>query len=137
MARKLLVLVALLAVPVLGVDTGVASADPVVLSVEATAGANGTTLAVSAPGCQPTPPASSSEIVLQTRNRTTGEIGEGAVAVGGFTAPGQGSVVIPAGTPGDSFLLTVTCNAGVLTGTQELVLAFPATPVRSQPNFTG
>jgi hypothetical protein len=99
--------------------------------------ANGTTVHVVAPGCQPTP-AGADDIVVQTRNATTGEIGEGAVALGAFTAPDQGSVVIPAATPVDSFLLSVRCNGGALTGSQAFILAPPvANPVTSAPDFTG
>ena len=71
----------------------------------------------------------------------SGATGEGAVAVGGFTAPGQGSVVIPAGTPGDTFLVTVECNGGALHGEQPSTLGAPvggpATPVTANPSFTG
>jgi len=42
------------------------------------------------------------DIFVQARS-ATGEIGEGAVAVGTFTAPGQGSLLIPGGTPVNSF----------------------------------
>ena len=125
-----------LALTVSGVVAGVAGADTVSLTLSATVGANGTTIVVLAPGCQPTPPGAF-DIVLQGRNPTTGEIGEGAVAVGGFTAPGQGSVVIPPGTPISSFVISVRCNGGALTGSQPFTLASAPIPISAQPNFTG
>jgi hypothetical protein len=128
--------VGVLVLAVLGTAVSVAVADTTVLTLSATIGADGTTISVAAPGCQSTPPGTF-DIFVQARNATTGEIGEGAVAVGGFTAPGQGSVVIPTGTPVNSFLLTVSCNGGALKGSQAFVLAPPATPVASQPSFTG
>ena len=93
------------------------------LTVTATVGPEGTTLLVSAPGCQPTPPGEF-EIFVQLVS-PSGEIGEGAVGAGTFTAPGQGSVLIPAGTPGSSFLLTASCNGDTLTGSLPFVLAAP------------
>ena len=93
------------------------------LTVTATVGPEGTTVLVGAPGCQPTPPGEF-EIFVQLVS-PTGEIGEGAVGAGTFTAPGQGSVLIPAGTPGSSFLLTASCNGDTLTGSLPFVLAAP------------
>ena len=117
--------------------TASSAADPVPLTLSTTFDANGTTISVAAPGCEPTPPGSA-DIVVQTRNATTGEIGEGAVALGTFTAPGEGSVVIPGTTPVDSFLLSVSCNGGALQGSQAFTLAPPvANPVKTEPNFTG
>ena len=108
------------------------------LTLSATIDASGITIRVSAPGCEPTTPENFPDIVIRGRNATTGEVGEGAVAVGGFTAPGVGSAVIPSGTPVDSFLVTVTCNGGALEGSQAFTLAAPAPPVVAlQPNFTG
>jgi hypothetical protein len=133
---RTIAVVGVLVLTVLGLDAGLAAADAVVLTLSATISANGTTILVVAPGCQPTPPGIS-EIVLQGRNATTGEIGEGAVAVGGFNTPGQGSVVIPPGTPINSFLISVSCNGGTLTGSQAFALGSAATPVATQPNFTG
>jgi hypothetical protein len=114
----------------------------VAIAIDATVDAAGnTTLLVTAAGCNVTPPADFPEIVVQTRDPVTGEIGEGAVAVDGFTTPGQGSVVIPAGTPVSSFLLTVDCNGGALHGEQAFTLAAPvaapATPVAAPASFTG
>ena len=133
---RTIAIVGVLVLAVLGIDAGLAAADTVALTLSATIGANGTTIVVVAPGCQPTPPGTS-EIVLQGRNATTGEVGEGAVAVGGFTTPGQGSVVIPAGTPINSFLISMSCNGGALKGSQTFLLGSAPTPVTTQPNFTG
>ena len=47
--------------------------------------------------CEPTPP-SEFDIFVQAVS-PTGEVGEGAVGAGTFTAPGVGSVLIPAGHP--------------------------------------
>jgi len=108
------------------------------LTLSATIDSAGTiTVNVSAPGCQTTPPENFPEIFIQSRNPTTGEVGEGAVAVGGFTTPGHGSAVIPAGTPVNSFVANVTCNGGALRGSQAFTVGAPATPVPSQPVFTG
>ena len=115
-----------------------AAADTVPLTLSATVGPDGTTILVEAPGCQPTPPGDFG-IFVQARS-ATGEIGEGAVAVGTFTAPGQGSVLIPGGTPVNSFLLSVSCNGGALTASQSVTLAAPepaATPVVASARFTG
>jgi hypothetical protein len=125
-----------LAAPAAGV------AGTVTIGIDATVDSSGnTTLVVTAAGCGITPTADFPEIVVQTRDPVSGATGEGAVAVGGFTAPGQGSVVIPAGTPGDSFLLTVHCNGGALHGEQPFTLAAPVggppTPVSAPPSFTG
>ena len=128
---------ALLALAVLGATASSAVADTVPLTLRATVDANGTTINVVAPGCQPTPPGSH-DIVVQSRNATTGEIGEGAVALGTFTAPDQGSVILPGPTPVDSFLLSVSCNGGALIGSQAFTLTLPvANPVTSVPTFTG
>ena len=114
-----------------------AAAEPVPVTVSATVGPDGTTLSVTAPGCQPTPPGEF-EIFVQSVS-PTGEVGEGAVGAGTFTAPDQGSVLIPAGTPGVSFLLTVSCNAGALTGSLAFVLAapMPSPPITAPARFTG
>jgi hypothetical protein len=129
--------VGVLALAVLGATASSAVADTVPLTLSATVDANGTTINVVAPGCQPTPPGTH-DIVVQTRNATTGEIGEGAVALGTFSAPDQGSVVIPGATPVNSFLLSVSWNGGALTGSQAFTLAPPvANPVTSVPTFTG
>jgi hypothetical protein len=115
-----------------------ASAATVALTLDATVDPGGTTIHVGAPGCEPTPPGQF-EIFVQAVS-ATGEVGEGAVGAGTFTAPGVGSVVIPAGTPVSSFLLTVTCNGGALTGSQPFQLAAPAaapTPVTAPARFTG
>ena len=80
-----------------GLGTSVAAASaaaaPVALTLSATVGPDGTTILVDAPGCQPTPPGTT-DIVVQTRS-ATGEIGEGAVAVGVFSTPGHGSALRP------------------------------------------
>ena len=129
--------VLVMALAVLTATMSTAVADTVPLTLSATVDANGTTIDVVAPGCQVTPPGTH-DIVVQTRNATTGEIGEGAVALGTFSAPGQGSVVIPGPTPVASFLLSVSCNGGALTGSQVFTLASPvANPVTSVPTFTG
>jgi hypothetical protein len=129
--------VGVLALAVLGATASSAVADTVPLTLSATVDANGTTINVVAPGCQPSPPGAD-DIVVQARDATTGAIGEGAVALGTFSAPDQGSVVIPRATPVDSFLLTVRCNGGALTGSQAFTLAPPvAIPVTSLPTFTG
>lgn len=136
MFRKLVAATGIGAVAALGIGLGTAQADTVTLTLSATVDANGTTIAVVAPGCQPTP-AGSFDIVVQARS-ATGEIGEGAVAVGSFSAPGQGSVVIPPGTPINSFLLSVSCNGGALKGSEALVLtAPPPPPITAQVRFTG
>ena len=128
-------------VVVVGVGLGAiasgAAADTVALTLSATVGPEGTTIFVDAPGCQPTPPGEF-DIFVQARS-ATGEIGEGAVAVGTFTTPGQGSVLIPGGTPVNSFLLTVACNNGALTGSQLVTLTEPvaASPVVAPARFTG
>jgi len=72
----------------------------------------------------------------------TGEVGEGAVAAGTFTAPGHGSVLIPISGPGPgngSFLLHASCNGGALMGTQAFVLTAPVAtaPVVAPATFTG
>ena len=121
---------------VFSLSATVASADTVALTLNATVGANGTTIFVSAPGCQTSPPGAS-EIFIQGRDATTGEVGEGAVAVGGFTAPGEGSALIPAGTPISSFLVSVSCNGGTRTGSQAFVIGPAAAPVSAQPSLTG
>ena len=121
-----------------GVGVGSAAAAPVALTLSATVGPDGTTILVDAPGCNPTPPGTT-DIVVQTRS-ATGEIGEGAVAVGVFSTPGHGSAVIPSGTPGTSFLVSVACNDGALTGSQPFVLTEPAAPAASvvaPARFTG
>ncbi len=114
-----------------------AAAAPVAVTVDATVGAEGTTILVTAPGCQPTPPGEF-EIFVQLVS-PSGEVGEGAVGAGTFTAPGQGSVLIPAGTPGASFLLTVSCNGGALTGSLPFILAtpVPSPPIVAPARFTG
>jgi hypothetical protein len=111
----------------------------IAIGLDATVDAAGNvTLLVTAPGCAVTPPERYPEIVVQARNPVTGEVGEGGVAIGGFTSPGQGSAVIPAGTPVTSFLVTVSCNLGALGGTQTFTLTAPvATPVATAPAFTG
>jgi hypothetical protein len=126
-----------LAVGLVGAATSAAVADTVPLTISATVDASGTTVDVVAPGCQPTPPGTF-DIVIRARNAATGETGEGAVALGGFTAPDHGSALIPASTPVDSFLLTVDCNGGALTGSLTFTLAPPvASPVTSAPRFSG
>jgi hypothetical protein len=112
---------------VLGLSTATASAATVALTLDATIGPEGTTILVGAPGCEPTPPGQF-DIFVQAVS-PTGEVGEGAVGAGVFSAPGSGSVLIPVGTPVTSFLLTVTCNGGALTGSQ----AFQLTPPVAQP----
>ena len=71
----------------------------------------------------------------------TGEVGEGTVGAGTFSAPGTGSVLIPAGTPVTSFVVTVSCNAGTLTGSQPFQVAppvaIPAPPLLAPARFTG
>jgi hypothetical protein len=122
----------------LGLSIGAASAATVPLTLDAVVGADGVTVHVSAPGCEPTPPGQF-DIFVQAVS-PTGEVGEGAVGAGTFTAPGVGSVLIPAGTPVSSFLLTVTCNDGTLTGSQPFQLAAPVaapTPVTAPARFTG
>jgi hypothetical protein len=119
----------------LGVIAAGAAADTVPLTLSATVGPEGTSIFVEAPGCQPTPPGEF-DIFVQARS-ATGEIGEGAVAVGTFTAPGQGSVLIPGGTPVNSFLLTVSCNGGALTASQLVTLTAPAAPLVAAARFTG
>jgi hypothetical protein len=124
-----------LAPPAVGAGT-------VTIGVDATIDSAGnTTLVVTAAGCGVTPPADFPEIVVQSRDPVSGATGEGAVAVGGFTTPDQGSVVIPAGTPVNSFLLTVDCNGGALHGELPFTLgapvAVPAAPVAAPPSFTG
>jgi hypothetical protein len=135
-STRLLVAVAALTLILGGVAAGRAAADTVALTLSAVAGANGTTIDVVAPGCEPTPPGAS-EIIIQARDAATGEVGEGAVASGAFDAPGRGSVLIPAGTPTNSFVISVSCNQGALKGAQAFVLAPPTTAVAAQPNFTG
>jgi hypothetical protein len=137
MLRRFVILVAITGA-VLGLSTGAASAATVALTLDATVGPEGTTIHVSAPGCEPTPPGEF-DIFVQAVS-PTGEVGEGAVGAGTFTAPGVGSVLIPAGTPVSSFLLTVTCNDGTLTGSQPFQLATPAAapaPVTAPARFTG
>jgi len=115
-----------------------ASAAIVALTLDATVGPEGTTILVGAPGCEPTPPGQS-EIFVQAVS-PSGEVGEGAVGAGTFTSPGRGSVLIPAGTPVNSFLLTVSCNGGALTGSQAFQLAPPVAapaPVPAPARFTG
>ena len=116
-----------------------ASAATVALTLDATVGPDGTTIVVGAPGCEPTPPGQS-EIFVQAVS-ATGEVGEGAVAAGTFSAPGSGSVLIPASTPVNSFLVTVECNGGALTGSQRFQLTAavttPAPSVRAPARFTG
>ncbi len=124
------------------VPTGAGASTTVALGIDATVDASGAiTVLVTAPGCEVTPPAEFPSIVVQARNAVTGEVGEGAVAVGEFTAPGQGVAVIPAGTPVSSFLLTVNCNDGALHGEQAFTLSptdnLPPTPVATAPVFTG
>ena len=119
-------------------STAPAAAATVALTLDATVGPEGTTMLVSAPGCEPTPPGEF-EIFVQAVS-PTGEVGEGAVGAGTFTAPGSGSVLIPAGTPVSSFLLSVSCNGGALTGSQPFQLAAPvAAPaaVLAPARFTG
>ena len=124
--------------PALPTAAQVDATNRVELTLSAIIDASGITIRVSAPGCEPTIPENLPDIVIQSRNPTTGEVGEGAVAVGEFTAPGVGFAVIPSGTPVDSFLVTVRCNGGALEGSQAFTLAAPATPVVAvQPNFTG
>jgi hypothetical protein len=135
MFSKLVAATGVCAIAVLGMSPGIARADTVVLTLTATIAANGTAIAVTAPGCQPTPPGSF-DIVVQARS-STGEVGEGAVALGSFSTPGQGSVVIPAGTPINSFLVSVSCNGGALTGSEAFVLTAPAVPVSAPVKFTG
>ena len=125
----------LLGIAAFSLGSGLAGAEPVALTLSASAGADGTTIGVGAPGCNPTPPGTF-DIVVQGLS-SSGEVGEGAVAQGGFTAPGQGSAVIPAGTPINRFLLSVSCNGGSLTGSQTFQLLTPATPVIAPINFTG
>jgi hypothetical protein len=132
MLTKPIALVLLVAGAVLGTGWAAAAADTVPLTLDATVGPDGTTVLVTAPGCQPTPPGQF-EIFVQVVS-PSGEIGEGAVAAGTFTSPGQGSVLIPAGTPPNivsgTLLLTVSCNGGALTGSQRFTLAAPeAAPV--------
>jgi hypothetical protein len=122
----------------LALSASPASAATVALTLDATVGTAGTTIVVGAPGCAPTP-AGEFEIFVQAVS-PTGEVGEGAVGAGTFTAPGQGSVLIPAGTPVTSFLLTVSCNSGALTGSQTFQLAAPAAAPTALPapaRFTG
>jgi hypothetical protein len=125
----------LVALVVCGIASGTATGATVQLTLTAAAGPGGTVVAVTAPGCQPSPPGSS-EIVVQGRS-STGEIGEGAVATGGFTSVGHGSVTIPAATPISGFLLRVTCNGGTITGSQAFTLTQAATPILSPINLTG
>ncbi|HEY3671980.1 MAG TPA: hypothetical protein VGN51_13670 [Acidimicrobiia bacterium] len=122
----------------LALSTAPASAAAVPLTLDATVGPEGATITVGAPGCAPTPPGEF-EIFVQAVS-PTGEVGEGAVGAGTFTVPGQGSVLIPAGTPVSSFLLTVSCNGGALTGSQPFQLAAPVaapTAVLVPARFTG
>ena len=122
----------------LALSMSAASAATVALTLDATVGPEGTTMLVDAPGCAPTP-AGQFEIFVQAVS-PSGEVGEGAVGAGTFTAPGQGSVLIPASTPVNSFLLTVSCNGGALTGSQAFQLAPPVaapTPVPAPARFTG
>jgi len=122
----------------LALSASPASAATVALTLDATVGPAGTTVDVGAPGCVPTP-AGEFEIFVQAVS-PTGEVGEGAVGAGTFTSPGQGSVLIPAGTPMTSFLLTVSCNGGALTGSQPFQLAAPVaapTAVLAPARFTG
>jgi hypothetical protein len=127
----------------LALSTGPASAAATVtLTLDATVGPEGTTIVVGAPGCEPTP-AGEYDIFVQVVS-PTGAIGEGAVGVGTFTAPGQGSVLIPASTPVNSFVLNVFCNGGALRGSQQFQLGAPvATPsaapaaVLAPARFTG
>lgn len=108
------------------------------LTLDAVVGPAGTTLLVGAPGCQPSPPGEF-EIFVQAVS-PDGEVGEGAVAAGSFTAPGQGSVLITAGTPVSRFLVTVSCNGGELTASQFVQFAEPvaAPPAVVAPaRFTG
>ena len=122
------------ALAVVGVAPGVAGAETVALTLSASIGTAGTTVTVLAPGCNPTPQGSF-DIVVQG-HKPTGEVGEGAVALGGFQAAGQGTVLIPAGTPINEFLLTVSCNGGALTGSQVFIIS-GSTAVPTTPNFTG
>jgi hypothetical protein len=127
---------------VVGLSISPASAATVALTLDAVVGPDGTTILVTAPGCEPTPPGEF-EIFVQVV-LPSGEVGEGAVGAGTFTAPGQGSVLIPGGTPvgvtTGTLLLTVGCNHGTLTGSQRFQLTAPApapTPVTAPARFTG
>ena len=122
------------ALVVIGVAPAVAGAATVPLTLSASIGSAGTTITVLAPGCNPTPPGSF-EIFVQVR-KPTGEIGEGAVAVGGFEVAGRGTVLIPTVTPTGEFLLSVNCNGGALTGSQVFAIS-GSTAVPTAPNFTG
>ena len=137
MLRRVVMLLTIAGV-VVGLSAAPASAATVVLTLDAVVGPEGTTILVGAPGCEPTPPGQF-DIFVQAVS-PTGEVGEGAVGAGTFTAPGQGSVLIAGGTPVSSFLLTVTCNNGALTGSQTFQLAAPVaapTPVAAPARFTG
>jgi len=122
----------------LALSTSPVSGATVAVILDATVGPAGTTVVVGAPGCEPTPPGQF-EIFVQAVS-PSGEVGEGAVGAGTFTAPGQGAVLIPAGTPVSSFLLTVSCNGGALTGSQPFQLAAPVaapTALLAPARFTG
>lgn len=122
----------------MGLSISPASATTVALTLDAVVGPDGTTILVTAPGCEPTPPGEF-DIFVQAVSES-GEVGEGAVAVGTFTAPGEGSVLIPGGTPVHAFLLTVACNGGALTASQLVQLTAPVaapTPVTAPARFTG
>lgn len=126
--------VAVGALVAIGVAPTVAGAATVPLTLSASIGSTGITVTVQAPGCEPTPPGAF-DIVVQG-HMPTGEVGEGAVALGRFEVAGQGTVLIPAGTAINEFLLTVSCNGGALTGSQVFVFGAPVA-VPGTPNFTG
>ena len=44
---------------------------------------------------------------------------------------------VPSGTPGNSFVVSVACNGGALTGSQPFVLTEPAAPIVAPARFTG